>query len=114
MIPLPDVCPHAGSILMDVCLQSFNSYLIVLTGIAALPTIVSLIQSTVLYLTGDPDAFTSKYPAPTNRIVSLTSLPSRLFTDSFPRRSSSSMPELFDLVSALGTNLNTHHQISTL
>jgi hypothetical protein len=111
MIPPREVYPHAGSTLMDVCLHSFSSHLVVLTGIAALPTVYYFLQSTVIYIGGDPDAFTSRYPSPTTRVVSLGFLPCQLFADSFPRRSSSFISELFDLASALSTNLHTRHLI---
>lgn len=70
MIPPLGFYPHTGSTLMDVCLHSFSSSRVVLISIPAIPTIQYFLQSNVIYIGGDSDAFHSRYPAPVTRVVS--------------------------------------------
>ena len=90
MIPPPGFYPHTGSTLMDVCLRSFSSSSVVLISILAIPTVQYFLQSNVIYIGGDSDAFHSRYPAPVTRIVSLRSLSCHVLTNTPPRRWSSS------------------------
>jgi hypothetical protein len=67
--------PHTGSTLMDVCLHPFSSSLAILISIPALPAVEYFLQSNLIYIGGDADAFHARYPAPVTPIVSLESLP---------------------------------------
>ena len=62
---------------------------------SASPTEQFFTQSTGLYVGGNADAFHSRFPAPVTLIVSLAPRPPlNVLTDSFCRRSSSSLSEL--------------------
>lgn len=101
---LLDYCPRARSTLMDVCLHSFSSSLVILISIPALPAVDYFLQSNLIYIGDDAGAFGSKYPAPVTRVVSLGSLTCYALADLFPRRSNSSNSELLNLASAMDTD----------
>jgi len=85
LIPPPEFYPHAGSILMDVRLQSSHLFSDVLISVLAIPAVEYFVQSTAIYIGGDMEAFHSRYPAPVIPVVSLPLLSRYSSTNPFPR-----------------------------